>query len=267
MTADRSLTALIVDDEELARRGIRSRLERAGDITVAQECANGREAVEAIRELSPDLVFLDVQMPGLDGFDVIDAIGTERMPTVIFVTAYDQHALRAFDVHALDYLLKPLDEERFHQALDRARERMSERDASAFGDRLAALLAEVDPERETPESAESGGTDRFVVKSSGRVTFVDADDIHWIEAAGDYVRLHTAEKTHLLRETMSGMDDRLDADRFLRIHRSTIVNTERIDELRPYGNSEYIVVLEDGTERKLSRTYRDDLSDFFDGAI
>ena len=265
MTADRTLTAVVVDDEELARRGIRSRVQRMDGLTIARECENGRAAVEAIRTGAPDLVFLDVQMPGLDGFDVIDAIGAEAMPVVIFVTAYDQYALRAFDAHALDYLLKPIDEERFREAVERARTRVAEREAGAFGEQLAALVADIGAN--ASDDAPSQITDRFVIKTGGRVTFVDAADICWIEAAGDYVRLHTAEKTHLLRETMSGMEDQLDPERFLRIHRSTIINTDCLKELRPYGNSEYIVVLNDGTELKQSRTYRDALSEFFDGAV
>ena len=264
MTAERSTTACIVDDEELARRGIRSRLAARDDIRIVGECASGREAVDAIAKHAPDLVFLDVQMPGLDGFDVIEEIGPERMPVVIFVTAYDEHALRAFDVHALDYLLKPIDEARLHEAIDRAKVRLDQRRSSQLGDRLAALLDGVSS-GEVDETKSS--TERFVIKTGGRVTFVDADAIDWVEAAGDYVRLHTSEKVHLLRETMSGMEERLDPDRFLRIHRSTIINTERLKELRPYGNSEYIVVLDDGTELKLSRTYRDALDDFFDGAL
>jgi two-component system LytT family response regulator len=264
MTADRTLTAVVVDDEELARRGIRSRIQRIDGLTIARECENGRAAVEAIRTCAPDLVFLDVQMPGLDGFDVIDAVGAEAMPVVIFVTAYDQYALRAFDAHALDYLLKPIDEERFREAVERARTRVVEREAGAFGEQLAALVADVDAAEDDPASST---TDRFVIKTGGRVTFVDAADICWIEAAGDYVRLHTPEKSHLLRETMSGMEDQLDPERFLRIHRSTIINTDCLKELRPYGNSEHIVVLDDGTELKQSRTYRDALSEFFDGAV
>jgi two-component system LytT family response regulator len=208
-------------------------------------------------------------MPGLDGFDVIDALGTDRMPVVIFVTAYDQYALRAFDAHALDYLLKPLDEERFREAVARARTRITEQEAGAFGERLAALMSEVsgDSVSASDEAPSGGCTERFVIKTGGRVTFVDAEDICWVEAAGDYVRLHTLEKSHLLRETMCGMEDRLDPDRFLRIHRSTIINTDCLKEMRPYGNNEHIVVLEDGTELKQSRTYRDALSDFFGGAV
>jgi two-component system LytT family response regulator len=267
MTPDRSLSACIVDDEELARRGIRSRLSSHDDVSVVAECESGREAVDAIRAHDLDLVFLDVQMPGLDGFDVIDAVGVDAMPVVIFVTAYDEHALRAFDVHALDYLLKPLDEERFTEALNRARTRIAEQDAGQFEDKLAGLLSGLDDE--APSVPEEGGpTDRFVVKTGGRVRFVKAEAVQWVEAAGDYVQLHTADKKHLLRKTMTQMEDALPPDQFLRIHRSTIVNVDFLREMRPYGsNGEYTAVLKDGTKRKLSRTYRDEVDSFFDGAL
>ena len=266
MTLNRSLSACIVDDEELARRGIRSRLSHHDDVDVVAECESGREAVEAIRSGDFDLVFLDVQMPGLDGFDVIDEVGVKAMPVVIFVTAYNEHALRAFDVHALDYLLKPLDEERFAEALDHARARIAEQHAGEFENKLARLLSGLD-DNEQSESADVPN-ERFVVKSGGRVQFVKAEDIQWVEAAGDYVQLHTADKKHLLRKTMKEMEAALDDDQFLRIHRSTIVNVDCLQEMRPHGsNTEYTVVLEDGTERKLSRTYRDEVDDFFDGAL
>ncbi|PEN13975.1 DNA-binding response regulator [Longibacter salinarum] len=251
----RPLATLIVDDEELARRGLRTRLNRIPRVQIVGECDSGRHAVASIRSLSPDLVLLDIQMPGLDGFDVIETIGASAMPPVIFVTAYDEHALRAFEVHALDYLLKPIDNDRLVEAIKRCRERVGT-DREDMTERLAALLSE----------AEMSEDHRFVIKSGGRIRFVQAEAIDWVEAAGDYVRLYSSGTVHLLRETMAEMTKRLPDD-FLRIHRSTIVNTRRIEELRPYGNSEFIVVLEDGTERKLSRSYRDDLTDFFDGAI
>lgn len=259
----RPLTTLIVDDEELARRGLRARLERIPRVEIMGEATSGREAVDMIRSASPDLVFLDIQMPGLDGFDVVEAIGADAMPSVIFVTAYDEHALRAFEVHALDYLLKPLDEERLQEAVERCRAHVGQAGAG-MTERLSALLQEVDPKHTDPDP--TAASRRFVIKTGGRIRFVDVDDLNYIEAAGDYVRLHTSEKVHLLRETMSGMTDRL-PDTFLRIHRSTIVNTERMEELRPYGNSEFIVVLDTGEELKLSRSYRDDLADFFDGEV
>ena len=266
MTLDRSLSACIVDDEELARRGIRSRLSHHDDVDVVAECESGREAVEALRTNDLDLVFLDVQMPGLDGFDVIDAVGVDAMPVTIFVTAYDEHALRAFDVHALDYLLKPLDEERFAEAVDHARTRIAEQHAGEFENKLAGLLSGLDEvDQPTPEE---DPTDRFVVKSGGRVRFVKSEAIQWVGAAGDYVQLHTADQKHLLRKTMKEMEAALDGDQFLRIHRSTIVNVDYLQEMRPYGsNGEFVAVLDDGTERKLSRTYREEVDSFFDGTL
>jgi len=265
----RPITTLIVDDEELARRGLRTRLERIPRVEIIGECTSGREAVDAIRDGAPDLVFLDIQMPGLDGFDVIDEIGADVMPPVIFVTAYDEHALRAFQVHAVDYLLKPIDDERLRDAVTRGRSLLGET-SDEVTEKLRALLREMENAPPSPPSdadaASSIKDARFVIKTGGRIRFVSAEDVDWVEAAGDYVRLHTSEKVHLLRETMSGMEDRL-PDTFLRIHRSTIVNTERIQELQPYGNSEFIVVLEDGVELKLSRSYRDDLAAYFDGAV
>ena len=245
------IRALIVDDEPLARRGIRTRLLRdADDVEILMECTNGREAADHIRSTKPDLVFLDIQMPGMDGFDVIDAVGIEEMPVVIFVTAYDRHAVRAFDVHALDYVLKPIDDDRFAEALARARAHIDKERQSELGRRVASLMAE-----------RKGRDQRFVIKSGARISFVAADEIDWVEAAGDYVRLHAGKKAHLLRETMSKIEARL-GEVFLRIHRSTIVNADRIRELETYFNGEYFVILEDGTKLKLSRSYRDRLQAF-----
>jgi two-component system, LytTR family, response regulator len=248
------MRALIVDDEPLARRGIRVRLERATDVEVIGESPNGVEAVAAIQSLLPDLVFLDVQMPGLDGFGVVEQVGAERMPPVVFVTAYDAHALKAFDVHALDYLLKPIDDERFDVAIARARRRVHERAAmaerAAVGRQLAAVLAEVRDRR-------------ILIKDRGKVIIVSEADVDWVEAEGDYVRVHTGGRGHLLRETMAAMAERLDPARFARIHRSTIVNVSRIRELKPHPNREYTVVLHDGTRLKLSRGYRDALRGHF----
>jgi two-component system LytT family response regulator len=244
------IRALVVDDEPLARRGIRVRLERGGGVEVIGECANGSEAVSAIRDLAPDLVFLDVQMPGLGGFDVIERVGVERMPPVVFVTAYDAHALRAFDVHALDYLLKPIDDERFDTAVERARRRVAERQVSAMGRQLAAALEDL-------------RTRRILIKDRGRVVIVNETDVDWIEAEGDYVRVHAGGRGHLLRETMTAMAERLDPASFARIHRSTIVNVSRIRELKPLPNREFTVVLKDGTQLRLSRSYRDALRGHF----
>ncbi len=240
------MRTLIVDDEVLARRGLRVRLAKIEGVSIVGECASGREAVAAIRSLSPDLVFLDVQMPGLDGFGVVEAVGVAHMPTTIFVTAYDTHALRAFDAQALDYLLKPIDDERFDTAVERAKRRVAERLAGDGGGRLAAALAEL-------------RTRRLLIKDRGRVVILNEADVDWVEAEGDYVRVHTAGRGHLLRETMSAMAERLDPTHFARIHRSAIVNVSRIRELKPHPNREYTVVLRDGTRLRLSRGYRDAL--------
>jgi two-component system LytT family response regulator len=254
------LRVLIVDDEPLARRGVRARLLAlgGGGLEIVGECAGGRDAVRAIGELAPDLVFLDVQMPGLDGFGVIEAVGAERMPAVVFVTAYDQHALRAFDAHALDYLLKPIDDERFAVAVSRARQRVAERRSGARADALAARLAAALAGLGAPAAApESASGDRLVVRDRGRVLLIDPAEVDWVEAEGDYVRLHVGGRGHLHRETMAAMEARLGPRRFARIHRSAIVNVDRVREVRPRGDREYTVVLRDGTRLGLSRGYRD----------
>jgi two-component system LytT family response regulator len=245
------IRTLVVDDEPLARERVLSLLQQENDVEVVGECSDGGQAVSAIQEQAPDLVFLDVQMPGCDGFEVIRNIGADRMPTVIFVTAYDEYALRAFEVHALDYLLKPFGKERFQQTLRHAREALERRRAGDLGRRLLALVHDIKPE---PQRVE-----RLVVKSGGRVFFLRTDEIDWIEAAGNYVRLHLGSESHLFRETMNRMEARLDVKRFARIHRSRIVNTERIKELQPWFNGDYVVVLRDGTRLTLSRGYREKL--------
>jgi two-component system LytT family response regulator len=249
---------LIVDDEALARRGIRARLERSGGVEIVGECATGRTAVTAIRERSPDIVYLDVQMPGLDGFDVIAAVGVDAMPVVVFVTAYDAHALRAFDVHAVDYLLKPIDDERFARALDRARRAVNDRQGRAFTTRLSSMLAELGREA-TPPRRDS----RLLLKDRGRVVVLDDAEVDWLQAEGDYVRVYTRGKSLLVRERLSLMESKLDPARFARIHRSTIVNVARIRELKPQPNRESSVVLKDGTVLKLSRSFRDALRPHF----
>lgn len=252
-----SLRVLIVDDEDLARRGIRTRLRRFADAEIVAECRNGSEAIEAIRRTSPDLVFLDVQMPGQSGFDVIQAVGAAQFPHVIFVTAHDRYALEAFEVNALDYLLKPIDDERFDSAFTRARQAISRARDSNLARRLAAALNKALP---TKHASTSG--DRIVVRSAGRVVFVKSTEVDWIEAAGDYVTLHSGKKDYLLRETITEFEKRLAPQGFVRIHRSTIVNLDRVSELRALDNGEYRVVLSDGTALKLSRNYRDSLNRF-----
>ena len=245
------IRTLVVDDEPLARERVLSLLQQESDVEIVGECSDGTQAVSAIQEQSPDLVFLDVQMPGCDGFEVIRSIGADRMPTVVFVTAYDEYALQAFEVHALDYLLKPFGKDRFQQTLRHAREALERRRAGDLGRRLLALVQDIKPE---PQRVE-----RLVVKSGGRVFFLRTDEIDWIEAAGNYVRLHLGTESHLFRETMNRMESRLDTRRFARIHRSRIVNTERIKELQPWFNGDYVVILRDGQRLTLSRGYREKL--------
>jgi two-component system, LytTR family, response regulator len=249
----RTLKTLIVDDEPLARERVATLLQNEEAIEILGECRDGLEASAAIQQLHPDLVFLDVQMPGADGFQVIQAIGAEKMPMVIFVTAYDQHALKAFEVRALDYLLKPFDRDRFREALGRARHHVDQQETGDLGRRLLALVKDLRPA--APK------TDRLVVKAGGRLFFLRTDEIDWIEAAGNYARLHVGGEAHLIRETMQSLESRLDAERFFRIHRSRIVNMERIQELQPWFNGEYVVILRNGTRLTLSRGYREKLQE------
>ena len=249
----KKIRTLVVDDEPLARERLTSLLGLEHDIEMIGQCRDGEDAAQAITEQTPDLVFLDVQMPGLNGFEVIEAVGTEKMPLVIFVTAYDQHALKAFQVRALDYLLKPFDRERFQEALQRARTQIQRAETGDLGRRLLALVKDL--RRDQPK------TDRLVVKSGGRLFFLRTDEIDWIEAAGNYVRLHVGTTSHLLRETMNAIEARLDPEKFFRIHRSRIVNMERIQEMQPWLNGEYAVLLRTGTRLTLSRGYREKLQD------
>ena len=245
------IRTLVVDDEQLARERIVALLAQEPDVEVVGQCGDGTQAVSAIRSLSPDLVFLDVQMPAADGFRVLRQIEPDRMPMVVFVTAYDEYALQAFEVHALDYLLKPFGRDRLQQALAYAREQRDRQRAGALGQGLLALVDDHAPERK-PQ-------DRLVVKSGGRVFFVRTEEIEWIEAAGNYVKLHLATQTHLFRETMNDLEARLDPERFLRIHRSRIVNADKIKALQPWTSGEYLLVLQNGTHVRLSRTYREKL--------
>ena len=256
-TSMERIRTLIVDDEPLAREGVRVLLEKDPDIEVVGECANGREAVEAIDELGPELLFLDVQMPEMDGFEALARVEAARRPVVVFVTAYDQHALQAFEVHALDYLLKPFKDDRFRAALERAKTQVRQQKVSEISQRLVALLDHTgSPEPAAETSDEAPYLTRLVVKTGGRVFFINVEEIDWIEAADYYVRLHVGGKAHLLRETMSNLERRLDPQRFLRIHRSTIVHLERIAALEPYYHGDYMVLLRDGTELKMSRRHR-----------
>lgn len=248
------IRALIVDDEPLARERIRTLLEREEDINVIAECGDGLTAISMAERLRPDLLFLDVQMPELDGFGVLEALrDAPSQPVVIFVTAYDKYALRAFDVHALDYLLKPFDRERFSHAVGRARESLGREKGGAFDERVLALLSEI---RKEPKPLE-----RLVIKSSGRVFFLKAEEIDWIEAASNYVRLHVGRDAHLMRMTMNALETKLDPKKFLRVSRSSIVNVERIKELYPLFRGEYEIVLKDGTRLNMGRAYREKLEE------
>jgi len=248
------IRALIVDDEPLARERIRTLLSKESDMEVVAECCDGPSAIYAVERERPDLLFLDVQMPEMDGFHVLEALAEGGAPlSVIFVTAYDKYALRAFEVHALDYLLKPFDRERFSRALERARERLARGKKEAMDERLLALLADIKNE---PKYLE-----RLVIKSSGRVFFIKAQEIDWIEAASNYVRLHTGRDSHLMRETMSALESMLDPKKFLRASRSAIVNIEKIKELHPLFRGEYEIVLHTGARLTLGRAYREKLQE------
>jgi two-component system, LytTR family, response regulator len=249
------IKVLIVDDEALARNRISEILRKDSEIQLVGECANGLEALEAIREHAPHLLFLDVQMPEMDGFTLLEALPRERIPTVVFVTAFDQYALRAFEVYALDYILKPFDAERFNRTLHHAKAQIRQVRGSALNQGLLDLLADLKekPKTKIPE--------RLVIKTAGRVSFLKTAEIDWIESEGNYVRLHVGKETHLLRETLNQMEDRLDSNQFLRIHRSTIVNLDRVKELQPWFHGEYRVLLQDGTQVLLSRKYREKLRD------
>jgi len=241
--------ALIVDDEPLARQGVALRLEQFKDVEVIGECENGSSAVEQIIELSPDVVFLDVQMPGMDGFEVLRALPKENLPAVIFLTAYEQHAVRAFEVHALDYLLKPVDDERFNIAVERARQVGDAESKTRMAERLLELLRQ--------DSARY--VSRFPVRVGSRIQLVFTEDIEWIGAAGNYAELHTPGRCHLLRDTLNSLEEKLDPSQFLRIHRSRIVRVRCIRELQLIDNREYLVRLSDGSEHRSSRSYADRL--------
>jgi two-component system LytT family response regulator len=246
----KSIRTLIVDDESLACERLRQLLEKEPEVEVIGECSDGRAAVAAIQKTAPDLIFLDVQMPELDGFGVIEAIGAESTPVIVFVTAHDKFALRAFEVHAVDYLLKPFDRERFQKALWRAIERVKQREGRALVERQAALIAELKP----PHS-----TERLAVKSGASVEWVKLEEIDWIGSADNYAELHVGSKSHLLRETLSALEARLKPETFVRISRSAIVNAPRIKELKRLFYGGYELTLQNGTRLTLSRRYRDKL--------
>jgi two-component system LytT family response regulator len=244
------MRALIADDEPLARKFLRRMLKDDLDLEIVGECSNGKEAVTAIQKQNPDIVFLDVQMPEMDGFSVLEEVGVERLPEIVFTTAYEQYAVRAFELHAVDYLLKPFDHQRLRDAVKHAKERCRYRQRDD-GSQLRALL----------DSLKNPSTylERVLIKADGRITFIRAQEIDWIQADDKYVHLHTGKVARMLRQTLGTMEAQLDPMKFVRIHRSTIVNIERIKELQPLFGGEHVVVMEDGTKLNLSRSYKDKL--------
>lgn len=262
-----SIKTLLVDDEPLAIRGMKIRLAEFDNIEIIGTCSNGRDAVKVIKETKPDLVFLDIQMPGFDGFSVLKSlVGEAELPLVIFVTAFDQYALDAFKAHALDYLLKPVDEMRLKEAISRVEEAMTHRTAIEQNARLVELIEAIeDAPQEALTAILEGVADsksevyepQLRIKDRGRITIVDVKDIDYIDAAGDYMCIHVDSKTHILRETMKNMIARLDPKIFQRVHRSTIVNLDMVQEVRPHSNGECFLTLSCGEELKVSRSYKD----------
>jgi two-component system LytT family response regulator len=269
-----SIRTIIVDDEPLARRGLELRLKDATDIEIVRQCANGREALAAIAELSPDLMFLDIQMPGLSGLDVLAQVPQESLPMIVFVTAFDRFAIEAFEAHALDYLLKPVDDDRLARALERVRAQWQQQQALAQREQLMALLGDLTGKGEIEPEALAAVAGRPARRFAtmlpirvGRETVrLDVATIDWIDAAGDYMCLHAAGQTHVLRATMKELEEMLDPDVFQRVHRSTIVNLARVRSLRPHVNGECFLRLQSGQEIKLSRSFRDKVELLLDRA-
>lgn len=251
------IRVLIVDDEPLARRGVRHLLQSEPDIEVVGEAVNGQEAAAMVEKQKPDLVFLDIQMPLLDGFSAIEKIGLENLPEIVFVTAFDEHAVRAFEINALDYLLKPIDPERFQKCLDRVRLKLKTLKSEKLLNKLSSLLATLE---QVESNAERNFLSRIVIKDAGRIFFVGVNEVIWISSEGNYVKIHTKNKSYLLRETMDGLENKLNPQEFLRLRRSTIVRVNEIKVLNPLFNGEFEVILRDGIKLTSSRRYRQKLN-------
>jgi two-component system, LytTR family, response regulator len=264
-TPDTAVRTVIADDEHLARQKLVILLGAEPQVQIVAECENGRQTIAAIRAFQPDLLLLDIQMPDLDGFQVLSEISAEQMPVVVFTSAYDEYAIRAFEAHALDYLLKPFDQRRLHDALERVRAEFWKAREREITQRILGLLAQVRSGTETQPAAIYD--DRIVIKVNGRVVFLDLDDIDWVEAAANYVRFSVGKESYLFRETISRVAQRLDPKHFVRIHRSTIVNIRKIKELIPVNSGEYVVVLKTGKELSCSRGYRPALHEIVERAI
>jgi two-component system LytT family response regulator len=254
------LRVLVVDDEPLARAFVRDVLEEMPEVRVVDECGDGREAAARIREDAPDLVLLDVQMPEVDGFDLIESVGPDAMPEVVFVTAHEQYTLRAFEVHALDYVLKPFDPDRLRAAVEHARDRIAAGGSEALDERLGDLLAEL-----SQGAGRAAGAPRYArrltVRKGDRIRFVPLADVDWLEAARNYVRLHAGDDRWLVRSSLKALLERLDPSRFVRVHRSAVVNLDRVVEVQPWMGGDYVAILETGERLRVSRTYRDALLD------
>lgn len=263
-----TIRTILVDDESLAIQGLKLRLEAHPDVEIVETCTNGREAIRAIKTHKPDLVFLDIQMPGFDGFSVVQGVMEVEPPLFIFVTAYSDHALRAFEAQAIDYLMKPVDEQRLADALDRARQRLHEKRNVVEVERLREVLAEVAPEAvsDMTGDADAPASSRYEklinIKDRGQIFRIDVDTIERIDAAGDYMCIYTADNSLILRETMKDLEKRLDPRNFQRIHRSTIVNLSQVRQVKPHTNGECFLVLESGSQVKVSRSYRDVVARF-----
>ncbi|APE27443.1 LytR/AlgR family response regulator transcription factor [Aurantiacibacter gangjinensis] len=261
-----SIRTILVDDEKLAIQGLQVRLEPHKDIEVIETCANGREAIRAIKTLKPDLVFLDIQMPGFDGFSVVKGVMDVEPPLFVFVTAFQEHAIRAFEANAVNYLMKPVDEDKLADTIERVRQRMAEKASAQEAEKLKDVLAEVSPESLDDIGGEDGSSARYEkminVKDRGQIFRVDVDTIEHIEAAGDYMCIYTGDNSLILRETMKDLERRLDPKNFQRVHRSTIVNLDQVRQVKPHTNGECFLVLDSGAEVKVSRSYRDVVARF-----
>jgi two-component system LytT family response regulator len=265
------LKTIIVDDEALARRGLKHRLQNIGDLEVIAEARNGREALNLIRELDPDLVFLDIQMPGMDGFDVLRGLSSNDMPAIVFVTAFDDYAIKAFEANALDYLLKPIEDKRLAEALERVRRNRRQKRALKHKQSLLKLVGQItgEPVKSMSELSTSGvekfkkgNAPKLAIRDAGRTTWVPQIEIEWIDAAGDYMCVHARGETYILRMTMKKLEQELDSDILQRIHRSTIVNVNHVREMQAHINGEYFLTLSGGHTLKLSRSYKDKLKYF-----
>ncbi len=261
-----SIRTIIVDDEKLAIQGLQLRLQEFSDVEVIDTCANGREAIRKIKTEKPDLVFLDIQMPGFDGFSVVKGVMEIDPPLFVFVTAYQEHAIRAFEANAVNYLMKPVDIDKLADTMERVRTRLAEKRSAEEAEKLKVVLAEVAPDAVEAMSDDEDGTSRYEklinIKDRGQIFRVDVDSIEHIEAAGDYMCIYTGDNSLILRETMKDLERRLDPRTFQRVHRSTIVNLDKVRQVKPHTNGECFLVLESGAQVKVSRSYRDVVARF-----